>query len=174
MDFRFTNDYPVSRLDEAVSFLVGPRLWIPQNDYPDFLDWAQKIHGELKRDVKRAIIALSRNNIIGVVIYQRHKKDKTTLEIKNLTVRPDARGRYITSFLLKNAEGEGARAFYNKLITCDAKARNLEIMHFLLRHHYKIAGRNDLYGLGSGEDLVYKKRLHTLTNSACESIKLCS
>ncbi|MBI2669820.1 MAG: hypothetical protein HYX20_01585 [Candidatus Yanofskybacteria bacterium] len=26
MDFKFTNEYPVSRLDEAVSFLSGPRL----------------------------------------------------------------------------------------------------------------------------------------------------
>ena len=158
MDFRFTNEYPVSRLDEAVSFLSGPRLWIPNNDYPDFLDWAQKTHNELKSDAKRAIIALSRNNIIGVIIYQRHKKDKSALELKNLTVRPDARGRYIASFLLKNAEVEGTREFSSKFITCDAKAKNLEIMHFLLKHHYRIAGRNDLYGLNSGEDIVYKKR----------------
>ena len=159
MDFKFTNEYPVSRLDEAVSFLSGPRLWIPQNDYPDFLDWAQKTHNELKSDVKRAIIALSRNNIIGVVIYQRHKKDKSSLEIKNLTVRPDARGRYIASFLLKNAEVEGAQEFHPEFITCDAKAKNLKIMYFLLRHHYKIAGKDDLYRLNSGEDVVYKKRL---------------
>ena len=127
------------------------------------MDWAQKTHGELKQEKKRAIITLSQNNIIGVVIYQRHKKDKTALEIKNLTVRPDARGRYIASFLLKNAEVEGAREFRPELITCDAKAKNLEIMHFLLRHHYKIFGKCDLYELGSGEDLVYKKRVTNLT-----------
>lgn len=162
MDFKFTNEYPMSRLDEAVSFLSGPRLWIPQNDYPDFLDWAQKIHSELKQDKKRAIIALSQNNIIGVVIYQRHKKDKTALEIKNLTVQPDARGRYIASFLLKNAEVEGTREFRPEFITCDAKAKNFEIMHFLLKHHYEISGKRDLYGLSSGEDLVYKKRVTNL------------
>ena len=155
MDFKFTNEYPVSRLDEAVSFLLGPRLWIPQNDYPDFFDWAQKTHSELKSDVKRAIIAFSRNNIIGAVVYQRHKKDKNALEIKNLTVRPDARGRYIASFLLKNAEVEGTREFRPQFITCDTKAKNLEIMHFLLKHHYRIVGKNDLYRLNSGEDLVY-------------------
>ena len=86
MDFKFTNNYPISRLDEIVSYLLGPRLWIPNTDYPDFLDWAQKVHGELKKDVKRALIALSENNVVGVAIYQRHKKYKDTLEIKNLTV----------------------------------------------------------------------------------------
>lgn len=166
MEFKFTNEFPVSRLDEAVSFLMGPRLWIPQNDYPDFLDWAQKTHGELKKDAKRAIITLSRNNIIGIVIYQRHKKDKNTLEIKNLTVRPDTRGRYIASFLLKNAEVEGAKEFRTDSVICDAKAKNLEVMHFLLRYHYKVAGRNDLYRLNSGKDIVYKKQLHTL-NERC-------
>ncbi|MBI2063915.1 MAG: GNAT family N-acetyltransferase [Candidatus Yanofskybacteria bacterium] len=162
MDFKFTNEYSMGRLDEAVSFLLGPRLWIPSNDYPDFLDWAQKTHGELKSNAKRAIIALSWNDIVGVVIYQRHKKDKSYLEIKNLTVRPDARGRYIASFLLRNAEVEGMKEFSPQFITCDAKAKNLEIMHFLLKHHYKIYGKHDLYGLSSGEDLVYKKRVINL------------
>ena len=159
MDFRFTTEYPLSRLDEIVSYLLGPRLWIPQTDYPDFSDWAQKSHQEIKRESKRALIALSRQEIVGVAIYQRHKKIKETLEVKNLTVRPDQRGRYIASFLMRNAEVEGARDFKATKVVCDAKANNFSVQSFLVRHHYSILDKTDLYQLGTGEDLVYQKIL---------------
>ncbi len=157
MDFKFTNNYSVSRLDEIVSYLLGPRLWIPSTDYPDFLDWAQKVYGELKKDVKRALIALSENNVVGVAIYQRHKKYKDALEIKNLTVRPDMRGRYIASFLMRNAEIEGQREFNSGYVLCDAKASNYPVRLFLMKHQYKILRKEDLYGLNSGKDIVYRK-----------------
>jgi len=38
IDFRFTDNYPISRLDEIIEYISGPRLWIPASDYPDFLD----------------------------------------------------------------------------------------------------------------------------------------
>ena len=157
MDFKFTNNYPISRLDEIVFYLLGPRLWIPNADYPDFLDWAQKVHGELKKDIKRAMLAISGNEIVGVTIYQRHKKHKDALEIKNLTVRPDMRGRFIASFLMRNAEVEGRREFNSKYVLCDAKADNLAVRFFLMKHQYKIIRKEDLYGLNSGEDIIYKK-----------------
>jgi ribosomal protein S18 acetylase RimI-like enzyme len=159
MDFVFTNEYPVGRIDEIVSFLLGPRLWIPKTDYPDFLDWAQRVHGELKKESKRALVALAHGTVVGAAIYQRHKKQTDTLEIKNLTVRPDVRGRYIASFLMRNAEIEGAREFGAHTALCDAKADNLSVQHFLLKHHYRIVGRHDLYQLHSGRDCVYQKQL---------------
>jgi ribosomal protein S18 acetylase RimI-like enzyme len=159
MDFVFTNEYAPTRIDEIVAFMMGPRLWIPKTDYPDFLDWAQRMHRELKRESKHAIVALAQGNVVGSVIYQRHKQYTDTLEIKNLTVRPDARGRYIASFLMRNAELEGARELGVQTVVCDAKADNLSVRYFLLKHHYRIAGRHDLYRLNSGQDCVYRKRL---------------
>jgi|SRR3972149_4493325 len=159
MNFKFTNEYSVSKLDEIVSYLLGPRLWIPTNDYPDFSDWADMAHWELRKERKRALIALSRGNVIGVCIYQRHKKYSDALEIKNLTVRPDLRGRYIASFLLRNTETEGGNELNSHYAICDAKANNFPVKFFLLRHKYNILGRQDLYELGTGEDCVYKKRL---------------
>ena len=159
MDFKFTNNYPVSKLDEIISYLLGPRLWISNTDYPDFLNWAQKVHGELKKDVKRALIALSENNVVGVAIYQRHKRYKDALEIKNMTVRPDMRGRYIASFLMRNAEIEGQREFNSDYVLCDAKASNHPVRLFLMKHQYKIVRKEDLYGFNSGEDIIYKKNL---------------
>jgi GNAT superfamily N-acetyltransferase len=159
MDYRFTNEYPTSKIDEIVHYLAGPRLWIPQQDYPDFSDWAQKVHTELTTTQKRALIALSGNDVVGVTIYQQHKQRPDTLEIKNLTVRPDARGRHIASFLLRNAELEGMRDFHTTNSICDAKIHNHAIMYFLLKHHYTILGRHDLYGLRAGTDVVYTKQL---------------
>lgn len=160
MDFKFTNEYPASRLDEIVSYLSGPRLWIPQTDYPDFFDWAEKVHKELKADSKRVVVAFSGCDIVGVTVYQRHKKFRDALEIKNLTVRPDMRGRYIASFLMRNTEIEGCNEFNSKYILCDAKANNYPVRLFLLKHQYKIVRREDLYGLKSGEDIVYRKSPH--------------
>lgn len=159
MNFKFTNEYSLSRIDEIVSYILGPRLWIPHIDYPDFLDWADKTHKELKKENKRAVVALSNNEIVGVTIYQRHKKYKDALEIKNLTVRPDARGRYIASFLLRNSEIEGGKEFDSKYAVCDAKVKNLAIRSFLLKNQYRITGNNDLYGLNAGDDTIYKKSL---------------
>lgn len=162
MDFRFTNEYSPSRVDEIVAYLLGPRLWTPQANYPDFGDWVQKTHQEIKNEIKRVIIALSLNQIVGVMVYQRHKKFAKTLELKNLTVRPDLRGRYLASFLIKNAEVEGAIEFGAVDVLCDAKATNFGIRLFLMQHRYQIVGETDLYNLNAGTDIVYRKNLSPL------------
>ncbi len=159
MILQFTNEYSVSRLDEIVNYLMGPRLWIPHGDYPDFLDWTNQTHQELKKENKRAMIAFQNNEIVGVTIYQRHKNHPDALEIKNLTVRPDKRGRYIASFLLRNSEIEGAKDFESKRVICDAKAKNFAIKSFLLKNHYQVLAKDDLYRKNGGEDLIYQKAI---------------
>lgn len=160
MVFQFTNEYAVSRLDEIVSYLMGPRLWIPHGDYPDFLDWADRVHKDLKKENKRAMIAFQNNEMVGVTIYQRHKTYADALEIKNLTVRPDKRGRYIASFLLRNSEIEGAKDFGSTRILCDAKAKNFAIKSFLMKNHYQVLAKDDLYRKNGGEDLIYMKQIN--------------
>ncbi len=162
MDYRFTNEYPTSKIDEIVHYLAGPRLWVPEQDYPDFSDWAHNVHTELMSTRKRALVALSGGDVVGVAIYQRHKQNSDTLEIKNLTVRPDARGRHVASFLLRNTELEGSHDFHVSRVVCDAKIQNHAIMYFLLKHHYTILGHHDLYGLDAGADIVYTKQLTSL------------
>jgi ribosomal protein S18 acetylase RimI-like enzyme len=169
MDFKFTNEYKLSKLDEIISYLLGPRLWVPHGDYPDFLDWADRTYKELKKEGKRAMIALYNNDIVGVSIYQKHKKYDDALEIKNLTVRPDQRGRYVASFLLRNTEIEGSNDFKTGYVLADAKAKNFQIKSFLLRNHYRILERDDLYQLGAGEDIIYKKEIGTLSIKRRES-----
>lgn len=166
MEFKFTNDYPVTKLEEIVSFLLGPRLWIPKGDYPDFLDWADRTYKELEKEQKRVMLALHYSNVVGVAVYQKHKKISDALEIKNLTVRPDMRGRYIASFLMRNTEVEGRKEFHSRCVLCDAKSRNLEVKYFLFRHKYRVIRNDDLYKLGAGEDTIYRKSLIWNHNTA--------
>lgn len=157
MDFAFTNEG--NRFDEVVDYLRGPRLWIPRIDYPDFDRWAEKVHRQLKSEEKRALWALSHDDVVGVVIYQRHKTMGAALEIKNITVRPDMRGRFIASFLFRNAEIEGSRDYGVQEVLVDAKVSNVAIRSFLLGQGYRRRGVADLYRLGAGLDAVYGKVL---------------
>jgi ribosomal protein S18 acetylase RimI-like enzyme len=166
MDFRFTNEYPAARLDEIVHYLLGPRLWIAATSYPDFADWAARAHADLHAERKRALLALAYSDIVGVVVYQQHKQFDDALEIKNLTVRPDQRGRYLASFLVRNTEIEGIREFAVERVVCDAKADNVPIRRFLLQQHYTVVDRADLYRKGAGEDLVYEKKFGTRRSRA--------
>lgn len=162
MDFRFTTEYPLSRLDEIISYLLGPRLWFPRTDYPDFEEWAMRAYIEIKKETKRVIVALSQDQLVGVIVYQRHKQFSEALELKNLTIRPDQRGRHIASFLIKNAEIEGAGEFGVDRVFCDIKMNNLEMRMFLMQHQYRIIATTDLYHLSTGDDILFRKNLHTL------------
>src|SRR5208282_2454062 len=150
VEFTFTSEGTGGRADELVDYLRGPRLWIPQVDYPDFDGWADKVHQQLKSEEKRALVALSYRNIVGAIVYQRHKTVTSALEIKNLTVRPDMRGRFIARFLLRNAEIEGAADYDVSEVLIDAKARNIALRAYLLGQGYHVRGVEDLYGLGAG------------------------
>ncbi len=159
MDFRFTTEDSVRRADEIVDYLRGPRLWIPRADYPDFDEWLTRSHSQLKREEKRAVVALSCGRVSGAVLYQRHRSLSDVLELKNITVRPDLRGRHFAAFMLRNAEMEGVRDFGCSVSVIDAKSGNLGVRRLLLREGYRPLTITDLYGLGAGRDVIYLKRL---------------
>ena len=161
VEFTFTNEYRPTQTDEIVDYLRGPRLWIARTHYPDHFDWLDKAHTELKTEAKRAMIALDHGQVCGVIIYQEHKTQKGVLELKNLTVRPDLRGRYIASFLLRNTEIEGGDEFGADSVICDAKASNFSIGSFLLKQGYRALGQVDLYNLKAGDDIIYNKKLRS-------------
>ena len=159
MNTSFTNEYLPSKIDEIVGFLMGPRLLIPNRDYPDILDWFQKVWQQLHSQEKRALIALEGETVAGVVIYQRHKLVPLALEIKNLTVRPESAGRKYASLLMRNAEIEGARDFGSRKVLCDAKRDNTAVRMFLASQGYLLADVRDLYKKGAGVDSVFAKAI---------------
>lgn len=159
MEFQFTTEQTLSRTDEVVDYLRGPRLWVPRVDYPDFDTWLVKVHRQLKSESKRAILALRQGQLVGVVLYQPHTELRDVLEIKNISILPDARGRYVASFLLRNAEIEGQKDFGSSMAVVDAKARNSVLRAFLARGGYHPLCQRDLYALGAGEDILYSRCL---------------
>lgn len=157
MEVLFTSDRSVRMADEIADYLLGPRLWIPQADYPDYVEWVARSHGQLKREEKRALVGISGGRVVGAVVYQAHRSIPSALEVKNITVRPDMQGRHMASFLLRNAEVEGSRDYGAAEVLVDAKVRNSGVCAFLLRSGYSPVRVADLYGLRAGDDVLFRK-----------------
>lgn len=159
MEFVLTTEQTITKADELVDHLRRPRLWVPGTDYPDYGAWLERVHRQLKDESKRAILALVRGCVIGAVLYQRHKTAPWALELKNVSVAPDLRGRHVASFLLRNAEIEGRADYGSMCAVVDTKASNSAMRRFLSRNGYRASITTDLYGLGAGEDVLYAKRI---------------
>jgi hypothetical protein len=157
--YSFSNDYPLSRVDEVIDFTLGPRMWISDSAYPDLASWGQKLHDELKISRKRALIAFEHNKIIGSIIYRQHEAMPQTLELRRITIHRSHVGRYVSDFMLRNVELTAQEEFGASRVLVDSKTDAFGMIHFLLRNGYRITDKTDLYKLGGGEDFVYRKHL---------------
>jgi ribosomal protein S18 acetylase RimI-like enzyme len=155
----FTNEHGSTRTDEIVDHLRRPRLWIPQADYPDYDTWLERVHQQLCREDKQAMVAIESTRVVAAIVYQRHKELPNVLEVKNISVKPEARGRLVASFMLRNVEVEGARGLNASRIVIDAKKDNVGVRLFLLQHRYVPITTTDLYSLGAGQDVVFEKHI---------------
>lgn len=160
-DFRFSNEQTSAHTANVMSVLERPRLWIPQTDYPDYFEWLGKVGEELETEQKRAMLAYFGSVPVGSVVYQRSKTNPKSLEVKNISVSPDVRGRHVASFLLRNAEIEGSRQDFTGCTEAivDTKLTNSGMIAFLIDQHYLPIQITDLYGLTSNADVVLTKNL---------------
>ena len=160
VDFHITNELSNPQIADVTDLLRKPRLWIPtEKDYPSHRDWLDKSEAQLASGSKRAMTAYMGSKAIGTVIYQRDPQSPSNLEIRNISVSPDARGRYVGAFLLRNAEVEAVQHDFPGVerISVDTKATNVEMINFLLSQGYEIEDIKDLYGVGTGLDAVVSK-----------------
>lgn len=160
-DFRFTNEHGSSELGNVVGILEQPRLWIPSTtDYPDYDEWIQKTQEQIELGSKRAMLAYFGREPVGTVVYQRHETRPGVVAIRNISVSPDAKGRYVGSFLLRNTELEAVTQDYPECneILVDTKISNSGMISFLIGHGYQLEEVTDLYGLGAGVDAVFAKQ----------------
>lgn len=167
-DFHFTNEHNARSTGEILRVLREPRLWVPsQLDYPDFDQWLDKTEAAILNNTARALSAYIGTQPVGAVIYKMCPEDSATLQIKNISLAPDARGRHIASFLVRNAEIEAARHDFPDCnqVTVDTKVSNPEMINFLLSADYNIDRVEDLYGLGGGLDVVFSKSLEANTRN---------
>lgn len=151
-----------------MAVLRSPRLWIPsEKDYPDYPNWLLETEGDIATNRKRAMLAYMGKQPVGAVVYKRHPEDPTTLQIRNISLLPDARGRHIGAFLIINTEIEAVQHDFPgcRRVTVDTKATNGAMVNFLLKAGYGIRGFEDLYGLDAGLDVVFEKPLATPANT---------
>ena len=143
----------------AIDVLRKPRLWIPtQKDYPGHDAWLEKVEAELQQGKKRAMLGFIGKEPVGAVIYQRDPKRDNTLEIRNISISPEAGNRYIGSFLMRNSELEAvAHDFPGTVqVTVDTKVDNSEMLSFLSAHGYSLAEVTDLYDSGNPDAIMAK------------------
>jgi ribosomal protein S18 acetylase RimI-like enzyme len=161
LDFRFSNEQTSGHTAGVMSVLEKPRLWIPTKDYPDYFDWLGKVGEELEDQQKRAMVAYQGKEPVGSIVYQRCKTNPSVLEIKNISVNPDLRGRHIASFLLRNTEIEGSHYDFPGCteVVVDTKLDNHDMAAFLIAQSYLPSRIRDLYGLTGVADIILAKAI---------------
>jgi ribosomal protein S18 acetylase RimI-like enzyme len=158
--FHFSNEHTSSEVGGIVDVLKQPRLWIPtEHDYPNHTVWLDKTEAQIASGEKHAMAARMGDKAVGAVIYRQNPDDPTIVDIRNISVADDARGRYVGSFLLRNVEVEAAKTDFPDAteFLVDTKTTNTDMIAFLLSHGYTIKEITDLYGLGTGLDVVLTK-----------------
>lgn len=164
-DFHFTNEHTAKTTGEIMQVLRSPRLWIPSRlDYPDFDQWLDKTEAAINDNSARAMSARIGTQTVGAVIYKPLAEESSTLQLKNISLAPDARGRHIASFLVRNVEIETIGHDFPDCdrVIVDTKTTNTGMIGFLLAAGYELASIEDLYGLGSGPDAVLTKSLQPI------------
>ncbi len=159
-EFRFTNEHTVSEVGNIIDVLREPHLWIPtEKDYPTHAEWLEKAETEIISGKKRVMAAYSQTRPVGVVIYQRHENLPTTLEVKNISVVPEFRGKGIASFALRISEIEAVNHDFLGVseASVDTKTSNNKMINFLTAQGYEIKEITDLYKLGKGTDTILTK-----------------
>src|SRR3989344_7212594 len=70
-------------------------------NYPDYDNWLEQCYEELCLGTKKAFVCKLEGIIIGNLIFQRHKREPTILELKNGRVDSQYRRRNIIGRLLR-------------------------------------------------------------------------
>jgi ribosomal protein S18 acetylase RimI-like enzyme len=161
-EFRFTNDNTRREASDVIGVLRSPRLWIPTEvDYPDYATWLLKVEAQIVSGEKRAMVARHGRQAVGAVVYGRHQTQPDAVEIKNISIVPEARGRYVGGFLVRNTEVEAVGNDFpgTSRVMVDTKTTNADMINFLNEQSYQVIDVTDLYGLGAGPDAVLEKPL---------------
>ena len=152
MSFNFSfGDIDGTRaINKAVNFLAKQSL-----GYPNYADWTEKAETELLTGIKKGVIAYNNGMLAGDIICQSHKDLSgalNVLELKNIRIHPEVRGRRFASFMLRQAEIE----FPNDLILVDARRNQRDMINFLFSEGYKPIASSNLYEPDVGDIVMAK------------------
>ncbi len=139
-------------INEVFNYIRGFNL-----NYPDYSAWVDKCRTELISGYKKAFYVKVSGNIVGSIIFQRHKKNKNILEIKNFRVSDYFRNKGIGTLLYSSVEKYALENKFSK-IQVDANEDNTLIMKFLVNRGFKIIGKEPLYSQHQIE-VIFQKDL---------------
>lgn len=114
-------------------------------DYLDYSLWLKKCKRELELGYKKAFCVFDSKGIIGSVVFQPHKQEKSVLELKNLRVNPDFKEKGVGS-ILETLVSFFAEENNFKGIQGDAHPGN-PVISFMIKRGYKIKAAENLYTL---------------------------
>ncbi|MBU0667464.1 MAG: hypothetical protein ABIC91_02380 [Nanoarchaeota archaeon] len=137
-DFSFRQLDTLKDLKILTNFLIKQSL-----GYPNYEDWVLKSEAEIDCGYKSAILAFSKNQLIGDLVYQPHKELPRFRELKNMRVHPIVRQRYFASFMLRQAETENKNAY--DAIICDVRTDQPEVINLLRITGYEPILKTPLY-----------------------------
>lgn len=139
MHCRFLQIKEPNEIQEVYDFIKSFPL-----SYPDYNLWVEKCRKELESGYKKGFYAKDFNMVIGSVIFQMHKQDKSILEIKNFRVLQEYANKGIGSGLYKLTEEYAKKENFEK-VQVDAHFDNNLTIKFLLNKGFLIIKKEALY-----------------------------
>ncbi len=161
--FNFRSLESTQDLKDLIDFLAAQDL-----GYPKYDEWVQRTESELIEGHKNSIIAFSESNLVGNVVYQRHKNLPSILELKNIRIHPELRQRYFAKFMLRQVEAENEGKY--DAIMVDARQDQKEVIRFLGSCNYSQTLTIPLYD-SNVPDIIMTKFLRENENPLSRKIK---
>ena len=123
-------------------------------DYPDYDEWVKKCYRELQLGYKQALVCLLGDEIIGNLIFQQHKEDPLSLELKNSRVNPKHRRKRVFTRLYRNVERYAIEKGFSRIVG-DTHADNNGVIKTSIRLGFHLESTERLYD-GRLESILVK------------------
>ena len=148
-DYAFRSVQSTKEVRLAVDFLAKQDL-----KYPNYDEWVGRVESELFSGYKKAGLAYSQGVLVGDIVWQPHKNLPRVRELKNLRISPQARGKYLAQFLLRQAEVEDRKEF--DVLIADARESQTDLINMMADMDYQVLGKINLYEEGRKDVILFK------------------
>ncbi|MBI4448287.1 GNAT family N-acetyltransferase [Candidatus Woesearchaeota archaeon] len=125
-------------------------------DYPDYLMWVEKCYRELQLGYKKAFVCKADEVIVANLVFQKHKDDSSSLELKNGRVDGGYQRKKIFSSLYNAAEAYAKENGYSRIV-CDTHKDNKPVIATLKKLGFEEEAQESLYQNDKLEAVLSKK-----------------
>ena len=159
MNIRINDEMNPARAAKVMDVLRAPRLWIPTyEDYGASVEgWLGKVEQELIDGKRHALYAQVGRQASGTVVWRPDIDDTSMIDIRNISIDPQVKGRYFGAFMVRNVEQLAREQYPNaSTVRVDTKATNIDMLAFLARQGYSQQGTFDLYNSNKSDVILHK------------------